>query len=221
MGLTGSTYLGATVTTATDGINTATYTPKASDDGVTWTGNWNAGTGYATVNVTCPTGTCYLYAWADWNNDQNFTGPDEAVYAGTVINGNNNISFTYPGGGALGAGTYYTRFRVYAVQPANPQPNGGAMDASGNPIVGEIEDPFITSDGSGNTPTPVTIAYFQAQRQGNSVNFAWSTATETGNVGFNLYVKNNGKLTRINTELIPSQVVDSAGSAGLYLQLRE
>ncbi len=55
---------------------------------------------------------------------------------------------------------------------------------------------------------PVTIAYFQIQGQGSSVRFIWSTATESGNVGFNLYVKNGSQLKRINAALIPSKVVD-------------
>lgn len=207
--LNGSTYLGTSVTTnATDGINTATYTPKATDDGVTWTGNWNAGTGYATVNVTCPSGTCYLYAWFDWNGDKDFTDANEA-YNWTVTGGNNNISFSYPGGGNLAAGTYYTRFRLYAQQPSNQQPYGIAQTAAGTAIVGEIEDPFITSTGGGGTPTPVTVSYFRAQRQGSSVNFDWSTSTETGNVGFNIYVEDGDQLTLVNTELIPSKVTDS------------
>lgn len=60
-----------------------------------------------------------------------------------------------------------------------------------------------------NGTTPVTVSYFKAEHQGDSVNFTWSTATETGNVGFNLYVETGGELVQINDELIPSQAVDS------------
>jgi len=216
--LNGTTFLGASVTTnATDGINSATYTYKATDDGITWTGNWNSGSGYATVIATCsPAGTRQLYFWIDWNNDKDFNESNE-VYNLPVNCGpggvSNSISFAYPSSvstdGKLNAGTYYTRFRLYDTTPDNPQPYGIAKDGSGNPIVGEIEDPFITASGGGDTPTPVTVSYFRAQRQGNSVNFEWSTATETGNVGFNLYVEDGGQLTLINSELIPSQVTDS------------
>ncbi len=214
MHLNGTTYLGASVTAnATDGINTATYTPKATDDGITWTGNWSSGTGYANATATCsPSGTRTLYAWFDWNNDKDFSDANE-TYSWTVNcspgGTSNSISFTYPGGAALPAGTYYTRFRIYDTTPTNPQPYGIAKDGSGNPIVGEIEDPIITSSGLGNTPTPVTISYFRTQQNGKVVDFEWSTATETGNVGFNLYVKNDSGLTQINEELIPSVVVNS------------
>jgi hypothetical protein len=41
------------------------------------------------------------------------------------------------------------------------------------------------------------------------VNFVWSTATETGNVGFNLYFKDGSQFTQVNPSLIPSHVIDS------------
>ena len=41
------------------------------------------------------------------------------------------------------------------------------------------------------------------------MNFTWSTATETGNLGFNLYAEQGGELVQVNDELIPSQAVDS------------
>jgi hypothetical protein len=63
--------------------------------------------------------------------------------------------------------------------------------------------------GNGGTPTPVTLSYFKSERQGNTVNFTWSTATETGNIGFNLYVETDGLKTQINDQLIPSNAVDS------------
>ena len=77
---------------------------------------------------------------------------------------------------------------------------------------GDANNQGATSTCTGETQVvtvPVTIAYFQAQRQGNSVKFIWSTATESGNVGFNLYVVTGNKLTRLNTTLIPSKVIDS------------
>lgn len=40
-----------------------------------------------------------------------------------------------------------------------------------------------------SSPTPVTLSYFRAERLGGGVAFEWSTASETGNVGFDLYVE--------------------------------
>ena len=50
---------------------------------------------------------------------------------------------------------------------------------------------------------------FYAERDGTTVHFAWSTATEVGNLGFNVYALESDKLQRLNDKLIPSQVVDS------------
>ena len=216
--LTGSTYLGATVTSEGDSPNTAAFIPEASDDGVTWTGSWSAGIGYATVNVTCPSGACYLYGWADWNNDKDFEDANEIIYASTLTtigNGNKNISFAYPGGSVLPAGNYYARFRVYAAHPSNPQPSGAPLGSA--PIVGEVEDHIIKSDGGGGTPTPVSLSYFLAQRQGDNVKFDWSTETESGNVGFNLYGRAGSQLERINPKLIPSQNINSLERQDYYL----
>ncbi len=63
--------------------------------------------------------------------------------------------------------------------------------------------------GNGGTPLPVTLSYFNATRSGTNVSFNWSTATETGNVGFNLYAQNGVQRIRLNKELIPSQATDS------------
>ena len=207
--VTGDTYLGGPATTAANGINNSTWTAKASDNGIGWTGNWASGTGNATVNVVCPTGTCYLYAWVDWNQDLKFDGLNEAIYGGSISAGSQTIHFTYPGGGNLAAGTYYTRFRLYAQMPDSPLPNGAALSANETAIVGEIEDPILTSDGGAGTPTPVTLSYFSTKKQGNNVVFNWSTVTETGNMGFNLYVADKDTQTQINLELILSNAVDS------------
>jgi LPXTG-site transpeptidase (sortase) family protein len=156
--VTGSTYLGETVISASDGINTASYTPKLSDDGIIWTGIWDAGNGHAIVNVTCPDAPCYLYAWADWDNNKDFTGSNEAIYAGVVSNGDNPIDFKFSNSSIpLSSGTYYTRFRVYSQPPLDPQPNGPAQAADGARIVGEIEDPPLVSIGDGSTPNPLTF----------------------------------------------------------------
>lgn len=59
--------------------------------------------------------------------------------------------------------------------------------------------------GESGIPTPVTLSYFQAIRSGGAVLFTWSTSTETGNVGFNLY----GGGQKLNEEPIPSNATDS------------
>lgn len=61
----------------------------------------------------------------------------------------------------------------------------------------------------GATTTPVTLAWFRTEARGSTVLFEWQTATEVGNVGFNLWVEEDGDWRRINTEPIPTKVVDS------------
>lgn len=56
---------------------------------------------------------------------------------------------------------------------------------------------------------PVTVSSFSSQRDGDMVNFAWQTATETGNAGFNLYEVTANGLRQINERLIPSAAIDS------------
>lgn len=59
------------------------------------------------------------------------------------------------------------------------------------------------------TTTPVTLAWFQAVPDERGVSFEWSTASETANLGFNLYAHTRGGWQRVNDEPIPSQAVDS------------
>lgn len=213
MQLNGSTYLGTrrpglgTDPGEADGINMTNYNSQATDDGVTWTGSWNTGTGTASVIATCdPAGTKTLWGWFDWNNDIDFDDPLEAqswTVPCSPIGTTSSITIDYPGAGNLAAGTFYVRFRIYDTTPTAPSALGASY------LAGEIEDFFIRSDGSGGTPTPVTLSYFKTEDQGDQVLFTWSTATETGNLGFNLYVQSGGRLIPVNDGLIPSSSIDS------------
>jgi hypothetical protein len=53
--------------------------------------------------------------------------------------------------------------------------------------------------------TPVSLVFFQASRKGAQVRFEWSTATETGNAGFNLYVEDANGRQKLNGKLIRTQ----------------
>jgi hypothetical protein len=59
------------------------------------------------------------------------------------------------------------------------------------------------------TTVPVTVSSFRAQPAGNGVQFDWTTATETANVGFYLYGEVNGTWQRLHSQLIPSPRIDS------------
>ena len=57
-------------------------------------------------------------------------------------------------------------------------------------------------------PTAVTISSFTATGGNNAVTLSWATASEVDNLGFNLYraAASDGPRTKINQEMIPSQV---------------
>lgn len=57
--------------------------------------------------------------------------------------------------------------------------------------------------------TPVTLSSFRATPGGIGTRIEWTTATETGNVGFNLYALTSSGWEKVNREVVPSKVVDS------------
>ena len=68
-------------------------------------------------------------------------------------------------------------------------------------------DYFTNSTGYVHVTTgtlPVTMNYFHAKRQDSSLSIDWSTGTETGNVGFNLYMEDANGKHKLNNQLIPS-----------------
>lgn len=64
--------------------------------------------------------------------------------------------------------------------------------------------------GATQNPLPVTLASFQASRAGQGTSFEWTTASELGNVGFNLYALQNAAWKKLNSLPIPSHAVDSS-----------
>jgi uncharacterized repeat protein (TIGR01451 family) len=69
-------------------------------------------------------------------------------------------------------------------------------------------DPNNNFDSCDRT-TPVTLAQFSSSQEGAVVRFDWSTATEVGNAGFNLYAETPEGREKVNDQLIPSNVIDS------------
>jgi hypothetical protein len=57
--------------------------------------------------------------------------------------------------------------------------------------------------------TPITLGSFRATPAGRAVRFDWSTETEVGNVGFNLYALVDGDKIQLNREPIPVAGLDS------------
>ena len=207
------TFLGVSVPVEADGINNINYLPQTTDDGVTFRGTWTEFIGLARIAYHCPAeATCYINGWLDWDGDSHFDEVDWIIQNEEILGtGTTEYSFTIPSGTNVDDGReFYARFRIYAENPgANPSPNGQALNLSGQPTVGEVEDFYIIMKGGTPVHTPVTLSYFQAVRNGKYTTFTWSTATETSNLGFNLYVGDETARKLINPELIRSKVVDS------------
>ncbi|MBS4061487.1 MAG: hypothetical protein KG029_13895, partial [Bacteroidetes bacterium] len=183
-----------------------------SDDGVrvVISDSWDTGTG---EGGACVAGWCtgtlefdivgsgWLVGWVDFNRDGDFADAGEMVLDRAVSGGTNQtFQISVPEG--LSDGFLYARFRLFPERPVI-----SAFAYSGVASNGEVED--YRWEINGGTTTPITLSYFIARRNGSTVQFEWSTATETANVGFNLYVVERNRKIQINPELIPSRVVDS------------
>jgi hypothetical protein len=156
--------------------------------GSEWTTQYG---GWLDVNVTCPdypTTRCYLNGWINWHRDGNFDNTDSAPGAGgdrvfnnkEVVPGLNrlklNVAYLPPP--PYTGLNVYARFRVTAGTVDSPSAVGGGG-------CGEVEDyEFKLSD---LTQTPVTLARFHAHNVGGRTRLEWTTATEAGNFGFDVY----------------------------------
>jgi hypothetical protein len=205
--LTPTLYLGTGVDVDVNGISTSSSaSADTEENGVTigTDNSWGDGSGQLNFDIT---GSGWLVGWIDFNADGDFSDSREVVINQAASGDITNYNITTPYNGTTvlppTSGYLYARFRLFTSEPAI-----SALAYVGATTGGEVEDYRFPISGGGTT-TPVTVAYFHARRQGSSVNFEWSTATETGNVGFNLYVEGKNGLVQLNRELIPSRVVDS------------
>jgi protocatechuate 3,4-dioxygenase beta subunit len=202
---TGAVYLGSSVDLDADGQYTAAADGDDNDgndddDGVVRAGStWTAGPDGGAVEVTVGgcAGTCYLSAWADWNQDGALAGGGERILLDrAVADGAQTVSFDIPAGTDLD-GSFFFRFRLYESSSHGlAQPTGLASN-------GEVEDYLFTPLG----PTAVLLAGFGARADGSTVVLAWETVSEMDLLGLNLYRAGSldGQQTRLNGDLIAGQ----------------
>ena len=220
-------------TTGAVGDDTA-HSPD-DEDGVTLAGTtaeWWEGSGKFSVTVTGGPGC--LNAWMDFTNDTgsgagttyadgNFTktgGYDAySTYSEYIIQnilvstGTSIVQVTVPP--ALNAQTtnpYYFRFRL------SPPVAGlctTAIAPSGLVAGGEVEDYQFELK---NVATAVQLLSLEATGREEFIEVSWETASETDNLGFNLYRATSaaGSRTRINAELIPTQVPPGSPFGAVY-----
>lgn len=146
-------------------------------------------TTYQTGTATCPTGVlCTVYFSSDGTTFSTIQ-PGTVTHLRFIMNESIAASGT---GSARYSVTVNTNTGVTAGS-ATSKFAGGVTCSSTNSV----------------SHTPVTLAYFKADRKGDGVRFQWTTATEVGNVGFNLYEVTDAGNRLINAQLIPSDQVDS------------
>jgi uncharacterized repeat protein (TIGR01451 family) len=77
-------------------------------------------------------------------------------------------------------------------------------------VTSDVDDPVPGNNcDSTSTTTPVSIAYFNTSTSGSGTHIEWATATQVGNVGFNIYAQTDGGLVKVNDQLIPAGDADS------------
>lgn len=208
--LTCSTRLGASVESNTTGgpsTDPVTYSQAATWNGIVPTPNfqWSVTNGGSLrVTSVCPSTPCFLNGWIDWNQDGDFSDTGEFVFNNYSIASSTtqNLTFTIPGSAVL-TGTWYARFRFTDDSIASPSSIGSGP-------CGEVEDYALNA--TSLTSTPVTLAYFKVYGQGNRTRFEWSTASEAGNLGFDLYAATAAGRQKVTTLPVRSTATDPTES---------
>ncbi len=193
-------------------------------------GDFDLDFGYA-----APVGMAYTISGAvfdDLNQDGNLDSPGEPGVAGAQVllfsdlDGDQVLDPDEP----LIGSTVSDANGDYLLEDLPPGDYLVAVDTSGTAVDGYVQttqvgttglQPVTITMGAGDVggqdfgfwsggliTTPVTLSYFSSEGAG-TVRFEWATATETGNLGFNLYVLAEDGLVRLNDSLVPSHLGDS------------
>jgi hypothetical protein len=131
-------------------------------------------------NQTSPASSASLIGYIDWNRDGDFDEANERSAAATVPEANAdpasyNLTWSSVPANCGGTAATYARFRISTDLASIQSPVGQAPD-------GEVEDYQI-----GSATLPVTVAMVESRRQGDEIVVLWTTASETGNVGFRVW----------------------------------
>ncbi len=185
-------YLGVDIQAEADGQPTTDATGDGTEeDGVTAVVNdaWAAGsTQTISVDVSNAPAGALLGAWFDWNGDGDLTDPGE-FFSWNVAEGTNALSVIVGSGFDWLVDTLYARFRLVSSAAAAP---GGSLDQAdfvGVATDGEVED-YFWNPGT----LPVTLNAFSSDgAAGGEISVSWQTASETDNVGFELWGRVEGR----------------------------
>ncbi len=179
-------YLGADIQAEADGQPTTDATGDGvEEDGVTAVvnDNWTVGsTQTISVDVSNAPGGALLGAWFDWNSDGDLSDPGE-FFSWTVAEGTNALSVTVGPGFDWFIDTLHARFRLVSSAAALADGILDQTDSVGVATDGEVED-YVWNPGT----LPVTLNAFSSDGPaGGEITINWQTASETDNVGFEIW----------------------------------
>ena len=200
-------YLGQVIEAEQDGVPTADATGDGTEeDGVTAnvTGTWTAGsTQSVTVVVSNAPSGALLGGWFDWNHDGDVADAGE-FFSWPVVQGTNVLTFTVGAGFNWQTDQLYARFRLFSSGAAAPGGSLNQADFAGIATDGEVED-YVFTPGS----LPVTLNALTSDTAGGELTVRWQTASETDNVGFEVWGLVGGKWQALG-RMIASQGMNSA-----------
>jgi hypothetical protein len=170
------------------------------EDGVTFnTASWVNGTngGTATVQVT---GSGYLVAFIDWNNDGDFLEPGEMIADQAVSTGSVALTFDIPLTTITGTTqSWLSRFRLFPEPPAY-----SVFSYVGEALGGEVEDHLVQKTVGGSIGDIVWV---------DSDSSGTINGSETGLGGVVVELRDSGGVTVLDTQTTSngSQDVDGDG----------
>ncbi len=170
--------------TLTDGTGT---TPNELSNGID----------NVTVVLTDLNGNVLATTTSDVNGDYSFTNLPNGSYRVIVTDKFNQLAnMRHTDGPSAGTNN-------------NSQDDTGYLVAVSGGVTNDTADfgyqPVVT--------TPITLGSFKAlyNKGANNTEITWTTVTESGNVGFELYFKQNGVWEKANDKLIPSKHIYHLG----------
>ncbi|MFK7806645.1 MAG: SdrD B-like domain-containing protein [Saprospiraceae bacterium] len=161
-------YLGTAVDSELSPTQNTAATGDATDDGVTFSNlaTWTEGTNGGNFDATV-SGTGWLVAWIDFNQDGDISDPGEMVISQAVTSGTATYDFDIPAGASL-AGTTYSRIRLFETEPAFAK-----FSYAGEATNGEVEDYRLVFP-----VLPVDLSSFRVMAKNCDVQLIWKTESE-------------------------------------------
>ncbi|MFK7923858.1 MAG: SdrD B-like domain-containing protein [Bacteroidia bacterium] len=178
-------YLGSTVDSETDGQRSGdAYGDDSAgsddEDGVTFINEfgWSVGStdiGNGGIVDVIVTGSGWLAAWMDFNQDGDFGDVGEMMISQAVNTGTVRYNFDIPNGTTL-TGEYFSRFRLFESEPIVP-----LASSAGYANNGEVEDYVISLQ-----PLPVEVLEFKGEWQDKNARLYWTAAPNEAAIEYQL-----------------------------------